>query len=151
MCANSRDEVVTRGEKSWTSGSRVKQYIKIVERTGKNTAKITSKCHHIFCPIIEHPMDPNLLLEACEECEVIRCYNINTAESKTVYTGCKPEKVCIGSEGYVFVIDVEGELIQLQWREEKEELELANKIQNWCEGFLGNVLRGTIQHPGHHL
>ena len=100
----------------------------MIRQTRNKTAEIKSECCHISCPIIEHPVDPNFILEACSKCKVIRSYNIITAESKTVFTGYKPWKVCKGPESSVFVIIVVGELLQLKWRKEKEELELVHRI-----------------------
>ena len=96
-------------------------------------------------------MDPEFILVACEECKVIRSYNINTAESKTIYTRCKPGSVCKGLDRSVFVTDVEGELLQLEWKEEKKTTETGSQNTTRCEGCLGNVLHGTVQHPGHHI
>ena len=80
-----------REQKPFTTFGQDKQYIRTIEReTGKKISDITSKCNHGYCPIIEHPVDPEFILEVCTGCEVIRSCNINTAESKT---GCKPYQI----------------------------------------------------------
>ena len=136
MYVNSRGEVVLGGH---TSGQVVlrghrpsssNSVIRLVEtETGKTLVDIPSTCGHSCCPIIEHPVNPDFILEACSECEVIRSYDINTAESKTIYAGYKALMLCKGPEGYMFAADRQGELLLLLWREEKEELVVAEKIQ----------------------
>ena len=74
---NSRGQIVLRGQVLDSLGFE-NQYIMIVERdTGKKTVEMISDCCHRFCPINEHPVNPNCVLEACARCEVIRSYNIN--------------------------------------------------------------------------
>ena len=51
------------------------------------------------------------------------------AGSKIVHKECEPLRMCKGPEGSVFVIDEQGELLQLKWKEEKEELKLVHRIQ----------------------
>ena len=112
------------------SSESYEQFIWAVTRqTGNKTAQFKSECCLIFCVIIEHPVDQNFILESCAECGEIRRYNINTAESKTVHERCKPWKVYKGPKGLMFVVDGEDELLQLEWREEKEQLELVHRIQ----------------------
>ena len=83
MSVNSRDQLVQRGQ----SYGSCKQLIWTVTRqTGNKTAQFESKCHDSFCPIIEHPVNPNFILEVYRWCKEMRSYNINTTESKTVFT-----------------------------------------------------------------
>ena len=134
MSVNSKDQLVIRGD---SYGSREQLIWTVTRQTGNKTAQFKPECCHIFCPIIEHPVDPNFALEVCRWCEVIRSYNINTTETKTVCAGYKPWTICRGPEGSVFVIDKTGALLQLEWRPEKEELELVHRIQTSEEPGLG--------------
>ena len=116
-------------------------------------AQITSKCNVQICPIIEHPLDPDFVLEGCNDYGEIRSYNIKTSESKTVYMGCKPWRVCNILEGSLFVLDQEGGLLQLKWKEWKRELELVHRIQTDMKSARGmcyieqsNVLVFTCRH-----
>ena len=147
---SSRDQLVIRGQ---SYGSDEQFICTMARQTGKKMAQFKSKCCHIFCPIMEHPADPNFILEACGTCEVIRSYNIITAESKTIYTGCKPLSFCKGPEGSVFVTDGEGELLQLEWREDREEPRLIHRVQTGVVYALGmcymeqsNILVFTFNH-----
>ena len=134
MSVNSKDQLVLRG----VSYKSCEQLIWTVTRqTGNTTAQIASQCHCRLCPMMRYPDNPDFILETCARCKVIRRYNINTAESEIVYEGCKPWKVCEGPEGSVFVIDVEGELLLLEWREEKKELELVHRKQTGVETAYG--------------
>ena len=134
MSVNSRDQLVIRGQ---SYGSDEQFICTMARRAGNKAAEIKSECHHRFCPIIEHLVDPDFILEACFECGEIRSYNINTAESKTVYSGCKPRRICKGPEGSVFVIDKTDGLLQLEWRKEKEELDLVHRIQTGMKNAWG--------------
>ena len=125
---NSRGQVLLRGQR--TVSKDANQFIRALARgTATVTANVISKCEHTLCPIIDHPVDPDVILEGCFECGVIRSYNMNIAAgSKIVHKECEPLRMCKGPEGSVFVIDEQGELLQLKWKEEKEELKLVHRI-----------------------
>ena len=131
---SSRDQLVIRGQ---SYGSDEQFICTMARQTGNKTAQFKSKCCHMFCPIMEHPVDPNFILEACGTCEVIRSYNVITSESNTICTGCKLISACKGPESSVFVIDREGELLQLEWREDREKRKTVHRIQTGVKFALG--------------
>ena len=117
-------------QKILLASSKEKRCIRIVDKEmGNKLVNITSLCHHSGSLVMEHPTDPDYVLEACSSCGMIRCYKINNAESKTVYKGCKPLCICKGPDGSVFVMAQKGELLQLKWDDQRKQLELVLKTK----------------------
>ena len=51
-------------------------------------------------------MDPDVIIETCDECRKIRSYNMNTGKSADIYTGA----ICTGPAGSILGADDKGHI-----------------------------------------
>ena len=115
-----------------------------MEKNTRHTKKgLSSLCNHYdSVEIVKHSTDIDFLVEACTVCPYIRVYNLNTGDVSSKSVTGMVRGLCSGSPGYVFVIDIHGQLQQLKLssmlRTFSEAKALKTKISNAWEIFYVN-------------
>ena len=105
--------------------------IRIMERiTGRVVEETMSACKHRYSSIIEHPMDPNVILEACMDRMVIRAYDMYTKKVTTVNAGHPFRLLCLGPNCNLLTVDdVDGTIFNLMWDERAKYFQVRHLFQ----------------------
>ena len=146
MCVNSRHELILRGipkqrlnnysDLDFSGVLAEKRPIKVCNRrTGELITELMSKWNH-HSRINELPTDVNCMLEACEECNMIRVYNIRSGAAEVVLKNGKPRMICNGPEESVLIMDSEGCVSQLRWNENRRMLNAEHQLQTHLKDVL---------------
>ena len=153
MCMNSRNQLYIHGEVE-NKGFHIRWFDR---NNGCLIKEIKCQCYHtVFTgSICEHPLDPNVILETCYECQKIRSYDMNTGRSADIYTGAGVWAICTGPAGTILGADVVGHILQFRWKDDGEDLELVQSVktsiadvQYMCHDEQNNVVFLSGWHPG---
>ena len=105
--------------------------IQVLNRlTGEVIREVASQCDHTFCQIRGHPVDKDIILENCLECDVISQYDINAKRCETIYTGFEIIRMCRGASGSVLALDKSHQLLQFDWIKEHKMLRHVKDDRN---------------------
>ena len=106
-------------------------HIRMLNRlSGEVCNTIASECDHTPACLIAHPTKAGFVFEGCSECQVIRSYEIQTAECKLVHTGSRPTRMCHGPNSSILVQcrdfpafeSSHTGLSEFKWEDEQQEL-----------------------------
>ena len=127
-------QIFVRGEKLaslYTSSFQQKSSITIVERTTGREVKTTmSACKHRYSHrMVEHPREPNVILEACMDCQVIRAYDIFVAEVTTLNEGYSFKLLCLRPDCRRLAADNDGTIFDLMWQEGAKYFEVRHLFE----------------------
>ena len=112
--------------------------------TGDIICDIACQCVHKVCHIRGNPTDKDSILESCSQCEVIRSYDVNSESCKTICTGFKSARICIGPSGSVLALDRWLKLLQFEWNQVWKTLRLVNN-QKISHNFVDADTRGILK------
>ena len=110
MCVNSRNQVYVRGEVEDKG-----YYIRWYDRNNASLIKdIKCQCQNdtvLNRCLYEHPVNPDSIIETCDDCRKIRSYNMNTGESADIYTRAAVTAICASPAGSILGADDKGPIM----------------------------------------
>ena len=136
---NKFGNILVRGEKLIKDTSLFQQIssIRIMERiTGIVIDETMSACKHRYSHrIIEHPVDPHVILEACMDCKVIRAYDMYTKKVTTVSEGYPFKLLCLGPDCSLLTVDDVGTISNLMWEERAKYFQVQHLFKTKNRGI----------------
>ena len=122
MCVTSQDQLLVRGSVDGRKCIRLLDAI-----TGSIIREIIPSCHHPIFPVNDFPTIPDCVLECCWDCNEIRKLSLHNDDVGIVYDECRPCKTCAGPHYSLLVLNDYGQVLQLEWNEDKGKLGLTHE------------------------